>query len=531
MVQQADISQPPPVERIKVAIHPEYLKQSVMLGGDLTNERKRAICEVLKANLDLFNQKLADMTGVPRTLVEHKLVVKEGTLPVRQKKRGQAPEISKAITEEVQNLVEAGIMREVTYHNWISNPVLVKKHDESWQMWLPPNLNGRGRRGKTAFHTSQGVLCYIKMSFWLKNASTTYQRLVDKAFNRQIGRNLEVYVDDLVIKSHSEAKVVRDIKEMFRTLRKINMKLNPKKCTFRAAEGTFMGNNIGREGIQACNEKTQAVINMSSPRTLKQVQSLNVKLTSFNRFLSKAAEKSLPFFKTLKRCIKKSDFVWTEEAERALKDMKKTCDRKMLIYFVGRALQSPEVNYTPMEKLILALVHAAKRLRRYFQAHPIAVVEEDTTSKEVVEVWKLFIDGSSNEGGSRAGLILTNPDGVEFTYALRFEFKASNNEAEYEALLAGLRIADNKQPLQAKEEAMQLYLSKAKDLAAHFRSFSITQVPRSQNKQADALSKMASVSFAHLTKEVLVEILPCKSIKGIEVMAIVEEEGDTWMTP
>ncbi|GJU08758.1 reverse transcriptase domain-containing protein [Tanacetum coccineum] len=80
------------------------------------------------------------------------------------------------------------------------------------------------------------------------------------------------------------------------------------------------------------------------------------------------------------------------------------------------------------------------------------------------------------------------------------------------------------------EQTMQLYLSKAKDLTTRFRSFSITQVSRSQNKQADALSKMAYVSFAYLTKKVLVEILPCKSIEGIEVMAVVEEEGNTWMT-
>ncbi|GJV84804.1 reverse transcriptase domain-containing protein [Tanacetum coccineum] len=78
---------------------------------------------------------------------------------------------------------------------------------------------------------------------------------------------------------------------------------------------------------------------------------------------------------------------------------------------------------------------------------------------------------------------------------------------------------------------MQKYLSKAKDLIARFESFSITQVPRSQNKQADALSKMASMSFAYLKKKVLVEVLPCKSIEGVEIMAIVEEVGSTWMTP
>ncbi|GKG18894.1 hypothetical protein Tco_0375993, partial [Tanacetum coccineum] len=83
----------------------------------------------------------------------------------------------------------------------------------------------------------------------------------------------------------------------------------------------------------------------------------------------------------------------------------------------------------------------------------------------------------------------------------------------------------------AKEEAMQKYLSKEKESIACFESFTITQVPKSQNKQVDALCKMASVSFAHLTKKVLVEVLPCKSIEGKEVMAIVEENGSTWITP
>ncbi|GJU72935.1 reverse transcriptase domain-containing protein [Tanacetum coccineum] len=90
---------------------------------------------------------------------------------------------------------------------------------------------------KTAFHTSHGVYCYTKMPFGLKDARATYQRLVDKAFKKQIGRNLEVYVDDLVIKSHTEQEILRDIEETFRTLRKINMKLNTKKCTFGAKEG------------------------------------------------------------------------------------------------------------------------------------------------------------------------------------------------------------------------------------------------------------------------------------------------------
>ncbi|GKD92787.1 reverse transcriptase domain-containing protein, partial [Tanacetum coccineum] len=94
---------------------------------------------------------------------------------------------------------------------------------------------------KTAFITSQGIFCYSKMPFGLKNVGATYQRLVDKAFQKQFGRNLEVYVDDLVFKSHMENEIIRDIEETFKTLREINMKLNPKKCTFGVKEGMFLG--------------------------------------------------------------------------------------------------------------------------------------------------------------------------------------------------------------------------------------------------------------------------------------------------
>nr|GEW61055.1 reverse transcriptase domain-containing protein [Tanacetum cinerariifolium] len=103
---------------------------------------------------------------------------------------------------------------------------------------------------KTGFHTGQGVYCYTKMPFGLKNAGATYQRLMDKAFEGQVGRNIEVYVDNLVVKSYTEAEMMRDIEETFRTLHKVNMKLNPKKCSFRLAEGVFLWYVITPEGIK-----------------------------------------------------------------------------------------------------------------------------------------------------------------------------------------------------------------------------------------------------------------------------------------
>ncbi|GJU96822.1 reverse transcriptase domain-containing protein [Tanacetum coccineum] len=121
-------------EKIKVAIHPEYPEQTIAIGSTLTEKGRKELCALLKQNLDIFAWKPADMTGVPRHMAEHRLNVREGCPPVRQKKRGQAPERNKAIQEEVEKLVDAGIMKEVHYHSWLSNPVMVKKHDGSWRM-------------------------------------------------------------------------------------------------------------------------------------------------------------------------------------------------------------------------------------------------------------------------------------------------------------------------------------------------------------------------------------------------------------
>ncbi|GJR87374.1 reverse transcriptase domain-containing protein [Tanacetum coccineum] len=97
---------------------------------------------------------------------------------------------------------------------------------------------------KTTFFAGEGIFCYRKMPFGLKNAEATYQRLVDKVFNDQIGRNNEAYVNDMVIKSTSKEDMMKDIQKTFERFRSISMKLNPKKCTFGVEEGPFLGHLI-----------------------------------------------------------------------------------------------------------------------------------------------------------------------------------------------------------------------------------------------------------------------------------------------
>ncbi|GJR39861.1 reverse transcriptase domain-containing protein [Tanacetum coccineum] len=245
---------------------------------------------------------------------------------------------------------------------------------------------------------------------WRKMPEQLTERLVNKVFQSNLAKTLEVYMDDLVIKSRTEHEIIRDMEKTFKTLRDINMKLNPKKCTFGIEEGTFLGYKVNTEGIM--------------------------------------------------KCTKKSDFQWTAEAEAAFKEMKKRPvsgsskrvasaweAKQMPVYFVSRTLQGPEINYTSMEKLVVALVHASKRLKRYFQDHTIIIItyqpikqilprpevvgrlqkwsielverpEDDSldtpmeAEEELSDPWTLFTDGSPCIDGSGSGLVLTNPKGA-----------------------------------------------------------------------------------------------------------------------
>ncbi|XP_071714324.1 uncharacterized protein [Rutidosis leptorrhynchoides] len=165
------------------------------------------------------------------------------------------------------------------------------------------------------------------------------------------------------------------------------------------------------------------------------------------------------------------------------------------------------------------------------------------------ELWELYNNGAASSEGAGAGLILTGPHQQEHTYELMFNFKMTNNEAEYEALLAGMHIARElgvkklqayvdsqlvanqiNGTFDANEKSMQSYLALVHSLADIFIDFRISQIPRSQNKQADVLSKLVALTFNHLEKKLLVEQVFKKSTKPEVTVASVEEEEATWMT-
>ena len=171
---------------------------------------------------------------------------------------------------------------------------------------------------KTSFVTSQGLFCYKVMPFGLKNAGATYQRLMNKMFAHQIGRNVQVYVDDMLVKSLRKDDHLDDFRETFDILRLYNMKLNPYKYAFEVTTGKFLGFMVSQRGIEINVEKIWAIMELELPKTIKEVQSLNNKITALNRFVSKAKDKCLPFFHTLRKSFK-----WMDECQKAFEELKK----------------------------------------------------------------------------------------------------------------------------------------------------------------------------------------------------------------
>ena len=299
-------------KEIPIGIQPGQLTK---IGGALSAEEEELIGTVILENKDLFAWSSADMPGVHPDVMSHKLAIFREARPVAQKKRKMGEERRKAVEEEVRKLEGAGFISEIKYTTWLANVVMVKKLSGKWRMCtdftdlnkacpkdayplpsidrLVDGASGHNflsfldaysgynqipmygpDRSKTAFITDRANFCYDVMPFGLKNAGATYQRLMDRVFRGQIGRSMEVYVDDMVVKSQTAEDHVRDLGEVFRQLRKYNMRLNPEKCVFGVPAGKFLGFMLTARGIEANPDKCAAIVEMRSPKNLKEVQRL-----------------------------------------------------------------------------------------------------------------------------------------------------------------------------------------------------------------------------------------------------------------
>ena len=142
------------------------------------------------------------------------------------------------------------------------------------------------------------------MPFELKNAGATYQRLVNKMFSKQLGRMMEVYIDDMLVKSSRASNHVLQLQECFNILNKFGMKLNPTKCTFGVASGDFLGYLVTERGIEANPKQIAALIDTLPLRLIREVHRFTGKIAALNRFISKSTDRWFPFYKLLKRKLK-----------------------------------------------------------------------------------------------------------------------------------------------------------------------------------------------------------------------------------
>ncbi|KAM2724191.1 hypothetical protein EV1_027047 [Malus domestica] len=687
-----------PAEELEnVSISKDHPDRMVKIGTTLSPPLRLSLISFLQENAEVFAWSYKDMPGISPDIICHHLSIDPKTKPVKQRRRSYDVERYEAMKAEVEKLKDIGFVREVNYPTWVANVVLVKKNPTKeslllqkvlWRMCVDYTDLNKGcpkdsfplplidrlidstagcellsfmdaysgynqilmnpsDQEHTAFTTDRGLYCYKVMPFGLKNAGATYQRLVNSMFAEQIGKSMEVYVDDMLVKSKHADQHITNLSETFTILKRYRMRLNPNKCAFGVGSGKFLGFMISQRGIEANPEKIKAILDMKEPITSKDIQSLTGKVAALTRFISKATDRCAPFFKALKG--NKKYITWTEECAKAFRNLKEYMSKAPLlskpevgdtliiylsvsalavssvlirmdsgverpVYYASKALQDAETRYSNIEKLALALVMSARKLRPYFQAHAIIVLTNhplrqilqspDTSGRMIkwaialgefdisyqpkpaekgqavadfiadftypvdiastpeavaslpsesqkvestTSAWSLYVDGSSNQQGCGAGLVLTTPDKVAMEYALRFKFKASNNEAEYEALLAGLRLAKHLGVKQidifsdsqlvvnqvtnnfdAKDSSMAAYLAQTQLLLKHFH-YQITQVPRAANSHADALARLASAVEDKIGRKIHVELLATPSTMAAEVCNL--QQGDSWITP
>ncbi|KAL2232086.1 UNVERIFIED_CONTAM: Ribonuclease HI [Sesamum indicum] len=367
---------------------------------------------------------------------------------------------------------------------------------------------------------------------------------------------------------------------------------------------------------------------LESPKSIKEVQQLTGRIASLNRFIARFADRNLPFFKILRKV---NNFEWNEECERALQELKvylttppllsnpmvgeklyvylavsdyavssvlvrEEGGRQSPVYYVSKMLQGAEKKYIQIEKLALALVITARKLRPYFQSHPIVVLtnhplkqvmaKPDTSGRMVKwavelgefdtefqtrnaikaqvfadflvefagdqpqkeEKWLLHVDGSSTSKNGGAGIYLQGPAGVEIEIAVRLDFPATNNEAEYEALIQGLQTAIDggirqidvytdsqlvamqvQGTYETRERSMTQYQARVKEMMKKFERCTISQIPRDENMRADALSRFGSLIEGVKERKITVMVKTRPTIEEAEIHLVEAEES--WKTP
>ncbi|KAK1613426.1 hypothetical protein QYE76_037099 [Lolium multiflorum] len=327
----------------------------------------------------------------------------------------------------------------------------------------------------------------------------TYQRTMQRCLKDQIGRNVHAYVDDIAVMTRKGSDLLSDLKETFDNLRRYKMMLNPLKCVFGVPAGKLLGFIVSHRGIEVNPEKIKAILNIKRPTCLKDVQRLTGCVAAISRFVSRLGEKALPLYKLLKKTDK---FVWDEAADKALQELKNilssppilaapaesepmllyiAATNKVIslvivvvrkeegfehgvqrpVYYISEVLTESKQRYPHFQKLAYGVFLGSRKLRHYFQEHPMTVVSKaplatiinnsDATGR--VAKWGIELSAFDINYEARTAIksqVLADfiadwteaPEGTPVPEPEAWiHFDATNNMAEYEALLHGLRIA------------------------------------------------------------------------------------------
>jgi hypothetical protein len=401
-------------------------------------------------NKDVFAWTANNLYGVNRDVIEHSFNVDPSFRPRKQRLRKMSEDKAEGARNEVKRLLSAGVIREVTYPEWLANTVMVKKANWKWRMCMDftdlnkacpkdefplPGIDSlvdaaasselmslldcylgyhqiwmkKEDEPKTSFITPSGTYCYLRLPEGLKNAGGSFSRMIVKVLHSQICRNVLTYVDDIIVKSTKQENCVADLQETFANFRQVDLKLNPEKCVFRVKKGKFLGCLVSTKGIETNPSKIEAILQMEPPNSKKGAQRLAGRLASLNRFISRSAERNLPFFEILKSA---EVFQWGPTQQKTFEELKQyLIDLTTLtppssgtllllyvvashsvvsatlvqekqdgqvkiqapVYFVSEVLSLSKKNYTELEKVLYAVLMASRKLRHYFQAYHIIV--------------------------------------------------------------------------------------------------------------------------------------------------------------
>ncbi|XP_042467469.1 uncharacterized protein LOC122050644 [Zingiber officinale] len=366
-----------PIPCEEVQLYSECSETLTRIAGDLSPELKEELIQCLIRNRDVFAWSTEELPGVKLEVVEHKLHLLPDARPLALK-------IAIPCSELISWWTQLPVAKEFACWTLIRGTI---KSPWPWK---------------------------IKR----RNAGAIYQRMMEKIFRKQAGRNVEVYVDDILIKSPLAANLIDDVDETCGTLRQYRLKLNPLKRLFGVKGGKFLGYLVKERGIEANPEKARALQDMKALQNLKEAQKLVGKITTLSRFISRSVDKVAPFFKVLRKASK---FQWDEECTWAFEELKKYLETlpslfksitgeplwvylsatpeavgvvlvkeqdnvQRPVYFSIHLLKGAESQYTALENLFYGLVLMARRLRPYFLAHPITVLTNSTMGKALTNV-------------------------------------------------------------------------------------------------------------------------------------------------